>query len=126
VLAFIPTDAQDPPSPTAIALTAPPATGSTATGPDTLAATAARRRAVARQGPHVHAGIFAIVMTVLVIIWAITSAGYFWPIWPLLGWGALLALHTWIVRPWHRPDADPNARTPRTSEASGEARPAPP
>jgi hypothetical protein len=23
----------------------------------------------------------------LIVIWATTGAGYFWPIWPLLGWG---------------------------------------
>ena len=23
----------------------------------------------------------------LIVIWAATGAGYFWPIWPILGWG---------------------------------------
>jgi hypothetical protein len=23
----------------------------------------------------------------LVAIWALTGAGYFWPVWPILGWG---------------------------------------
>jgi hypothetical protein len=27
------------------------------------------------------------VNLVLVAIWAATGAGYFWPIWPILGWG---------------------------------------
>jgi hypothetical protein len=26
-------------------------------------------------------------MALLVAIWALTGAGYFWPIWPMLGWG---------------------------------------
>jgi hypothetical protein len=26
-------------------------------------------------------------MVLLVAIWALTGAGYFWPIWPMLGWG---------------------------------------
>jgi hypothetical protein len=27
------------------------------------------------------------VSALLVAIWALTGAGYFWPIWPILGWG---------------------------------------
>ena len=27
------------------------------------------------------------VMALLVVIWALTGMGYFWPIWPALGWG---------------------------------------
>ena len=32
------------------------------------------------------------VMALLVAIWALTGAGYFWPIWPALGWGLGLGL----------------------------------
>jgi hypothetical protein len=27
------------------------------------------------------------VMLLLVAIWALTGMGYFWPVWPMLGWG---------------------------------------
>lgn len=27
------------------------------------------------------------VSALLVAIWALTGAGYFWPVWPILGWG---------------------------------------
>jgi hypothetical protein len=27
------------------------------------------------------------VSALLLVIWALTGAGYFWPIWPILGWG---------------------------------------
>ena len=30
---------------------------------------------------------FVVVNLMLIVIWAVTGAGYFWPIWPLLGWG---------------------------------------
>lgn len=30
---------------------------------------------------------YLLVMALLVAIWAITGAGYFWPVWPALGWG---------------------------------------
>jgi len=33
----------------------------------------------------------------LVGIWAFSGAGYFWPIWVLLGWGIGLALNGWTV-----------------------------
>ena len=35
--------------------------------------------------PEVRA--FLAVMGLLVAIWALTGAGYFWPVWPLVGWG---------------------------------------
>jgi hypothetical protein len=37
-------------------------------------------------------GPYVVINTMLIVIWAITGAGYFWPIWPILGWGAGLAL----------------------------------
>jgi hypothetical protein len=30
---------------------------------------------------------YLVVSALLVAIWALTGAGYFWPIWPILGWG---------------------------------------
>jgi hypothetical protein len=26
-------------------------------------------------------------MALLIAIWALSGAGYFWPVWPLVGWG---------------------------------------
>jgi hypothetical protein len=41
-----------------------------------------------------HARIYLLVNLFLVAIWAVTSGfGYFWPIWPILGWGLGLAVH---------------------------------
>jgi hypothetical protein len=34
-----------------------------------------------------HVRAYVGVMLLLVAIWALTGAGYFWPIWPMLGWG---------------------------------------
>ncbi len=36
-------------------------------------------------GSRLHA--YLLVMALLVTIWALTGAGYFWPVWPALGWG---------------------------------------
>jgi len=51
-----------------------------------------------------HLRSYLSVMALLVVIWALTGMGYFWPIWPALGWGFALLPHT-----GHRP------RTHRTS-----------
>ena len=44
-----------------------------------------------------HAVVYALVMALLVFIWLTTGAGYFWPQWPIAGWGLLLALHAWFA-----------------------------
>ena len=50
---------------------------------------------------------FLAVNLLLIVIWAATGAGYFWPIWPLLGWGLGL-IGPWACWPTahrHRPRA---------------------
>ena len=44
-----------------------------------------------------HVFIYLAVNSVLVVIWAITSAGFFWPIFPILGWGIGVAANAWDV-----------------------------
>jgi uncharacterized ion transporter superfamily protein YfcC len=44
-----------------------------------------------------HLVSYLVVNTMLVVIWAISGAGYFWPVWPILGWGAGLVIHAWIT-----------------------------
>jgi hypothetical protein len=46
---------------------------------------AARREPRPRDRSHERA--YVATMVLLVAIWALTGAGYFWPIWPMLGWG---------------------------------------
>src|SRR5919107_1933492 len=50
---------------------------------------------------------FVAVNLLLIVIWAATGAGYFWPIWPLLGWGIGLIgpWSCWPLAPRHRPRA---------------------
>jgi hypothetical protein len=36
---------------------------------------------------------FVTVNLLLVVIWALTGAGYFWPMWPILGWGVGVVSH---------------------------------
>jgi hypothetical protein len=41
-----------------------------------------------RPGPELRAFLFTSVL--LVAIWALTGMGYFWPVWPILGWGVFV------------------------------------
>ena len=45
------------------------------------------RRIRAKRAFWRHVVIYIAVNALLVAIWALTSAAYFWPIWPILGWG---------------------------------------
>jgi hypothetical protein len=40
---------------------------------------------------------YVMVNAFLIVIWAVTSSGFFWPIFPLFGWGIGLAFHVWGV-----------------------------
>jgi 2TM domain len=52
----------------------------------------------AKRDFKMHATIYVGVNILLVVVWAITNnGGYFWPIWPLLGWGIGLAAHWWSI-----------------------------
>ncbi len=44
-----------------------------------------------------HAVVYCAVNVLLVVIWAASGAGYFWPIWVIGGWGIGLAAHAWRV-----------------------------
>jgi signal transduction histidine kinase len=50
-----------------------------------------RRRALAA-----HAGFYAALNGLLILIWAITTRGYFWPMWTLIPLGLPLAIHAWV------------------------------
>ena len=60
----------------------------------------ARRRAGAKMGWFVHAGVYLLVNLFLVLLSA--SRGHGWAVYPLLGWGLGLLVHgavVWFVAP---------------------------
>ena len=61
---------------------------------------AAIKRLEAGRAFKLHATIYIAVNLLLIVIWAMTGGGYFWPIWPLLGWGIGIAIHYWTVFKW--------------------------
>lgn len=55
------------------------------------------QRLKARRGFSVHLMVYVLVNVLLIIIWAVTGRGYFWPIWPLSGWGIGVGMHAWAA-----------------------------
>ena len=49
------------------------------------------------------AGSYVGVMVILIIIWAVTGAGYPWFIWPAIGWGLALVTTGKTGLPWGGP-----------------------
>jgi uncharacterized membrane protein len=42
-----------------------------------------------------HLLAYAVVNILLIIIWAATGADFFWPIFPIAGWGIGIVFHAW-------------------------------
>ena len=53
---------------------------------------------IARRAYEEHLRTYLWVMGLLVVIWALTGMGYFWPIWPMIGWGIGIVSHRNAVR----------------------------
>jgi hypothetical protein len=68
-----------------------------------------------RRGPDPdHLRAYIAVNAMLVAIWALTGGGYFWPIWPILGWGVgVLADAGRLGRPCRRRSFNPGSSTAR-------------
>ncbi len=45
-----------------------------------------------------HLTSYVVVNGFLVAIWTMTGRGYFWPIWPILGWGVGIVFHALSLR----------------------------
>ena len=60
-----------------------------------------RERAIARlkkkSDLRAHLFAYVVVNAMLVGIWAVTGAGFFWPIFPILGWGIGVVFNVWDV-----------------------------
>ncbi len=63
---------------------------------------ALRQRPGAGRRYTVHARLTTVLLLACVAIWAMAGWGYFWPIWPALGLGTLLAAHRTLLRPGQR------------------------
>ena len=77
----------------------------------------ARKRVTDRRDFASHLVAYVVINGALVLVWALTGEGYFWPAWVLGLWGTGLVLHAWdaFVR---RPvtDADVEAELRRGAQ----------
>lgn len=49
-------------------------------------------------GFKIHRNVYLLVGVLLLAIWASAGAGYFWPMWPLTGWGIGVLSHALACR----------------------------
>src|SRR5215212_2731494 len=52
-----------------------------------------RRRSALETSVRIHFTTYLLVNLMLIAIWAAAGGGYFWPIWPILGWGIGVGCH---------------------------------
>ena len=57
----------------------------------------AKERVEELKGFYIHAAMYLLVNTALVVINLVTSPEYLWFVWPLLGWGVGVAAHAIAV-----------------------------
>lgn len=58
---------------------------------------AAIKRLKDREGFRIHLISYLAVNTMVILIWAMTGAGYFWPIWLIGLWGIGLVINAYVV-----------------------------
>jgi hypothetical protein len=62
---------------------------------------------------------YVLVNLFLIGVWAATGAGYFWPVWVILGWGIGLAFHAWNVYGRRGPTEEQIQEEMRRGDADG-------
>jgi len=55
---------------------------------------------------HAHLLVYGMVNAFLVAIWAVTGAGFFWPVFPIVGWGIGVVMNAWDVYRSEEPNED--------------------
>ena len=53
-----------------------------------------------------HVLVYLLVNSALVVVWALTSNGFFWPIFPLVFWGIGVVMNAWDVYGVQEPDEE--------------------
>lgn len=72
------------------------ANDTTGPDPDPTDRERAIRRLKKRRDFHGHLFVYTVINAVLVAIWAVLGRhGFFWPIFPILGWGAAVVFNAW-------------------------------
>lgn len=69
----------------------------------------------ARDGFTAHAALCVLVMTALIVLNFSFLTGFWWSLIPLVGWGAVLALHYLSLRRIERADTERRAPTAKSA-----------
>jgi uncharacterized ion transporter superfamily protein YfcC len=69
----------------------------TANSADNTLRDRAVRRLKKRRDFFAHVLVYVLVNTFVIVIWAVTSSGFFWPIFPIVGWGIGVVMNAWDV-----------------------------
>jgi fatty acid desaturase len=77
------------------------------------------RRSARRREVAVHAVLWAAVNLLLIVIWAVTGAGFPWFVFPLFGWLVGVVAHGAVVYVRRSPDDAVMARELRRQRADG-------
>jgi hypothetical protein len=70
-------------------------------------------RARPRRGRRPDLAPYVFVSLLLVAIWALTGMGYFWPVWPIMGWGISFVAPGRLGGPCRRRSFNPGCSTGR-------------
>lgn len=79
----------------------------------------AERRVKSQADLRGHLLIYVLVNAFLVMIWFVTGPAFFWPVFPLAGWGIGVVMHAWDA---YGPDAVTEARIQREMNRMRERR----
>src|SRR3954454_24220388 len=73
-----------------------------------------RRRSALETSVRIHLTTYLLVNLMLIGIWAAAGGGYFWPIWPILGWGIGVGCHAapLLATRGRRAPSNPSLRRP--------------
>ncbi len=69
----------------------------------------------------IHLTFYLLVNVFLIGVWAASGGGYFWPIWPILGWGLAVAAHGAPLLLGRGPQPSPTARHTDGDPPQGDA-----
>src|SRR4029453_19481039 len=69
----------------------------------------ALKRLEDKRGLTAHTLAYVLVNLLLTAVWLATGGGFFWPLFPIFGWGIGFAFHVWSVL-WSEPEPDAVAR----------------
>lgn len=59
--------------------------------------TRALKRLKKRRDFAAHLIVYVLVNTMIVVIWAVSSGGFFWPVFPMAIWGIGVVMNAWDV-----------------------------